>query len=99
MIVVLLPYSLPRSRFCSTTQGEDETKMAVGGRLSVMPMITIGNLCFFIAITICRYNPFFLSSAGFISPRTALNETSGMSQNIGFASFQEQAPHKGPSKI
>ena len=87
MIVVLLPYSLPRSRVCPVTQ-EDETKMAAGGRLSAMPMIAIGNLCFFIAITICRYNP-FLSSVGFISPRTALSKTSGKSQNIGFASFQK----------
>ena len=91
MIVVLLSYSLPLSRFCLITQGalRDETKAAAGGRLPVMPMITIGNLWFLSAIGNCRYNPFFFfkSSVGFISSRTALRKTSGMSQNIGVTSL------------
>ena len=72
--------------------------MAAEGRLSVKPMITIGNLCFFLVSLRTVDIIHFLSSVGFISPRTALSKTSGMSQNIGVASFQKEAPYKGPLK-
>ena len=68
--------------------------MAAEGRLSVKPMITIGNLCFFLVSLRTVDIIHFLSSVGFISPRTALSKTSGMSQNIGVASFQKEAPYK-----
>ena len=41
----------------------------------------------------------FLSSAGFISPRTALSKTSGMSQNIGVAPSKNKPLVKGLWKI
>ena len=45
-LILQFKVRLPRSPFCLITQGalRDETKTSAGWRVSVMPMITRGNL-------------------------------------------------------
>ena len=88
-LILQFKVRLPRSPFCLITQGalRDETKTSAGWRVSVMPMITRGNLWFLSAIGNWWYNPFFIFCWLYFSTHSPMSKTSGMSQNIGVTSL------------